>query len=160
MIRTVLLASLLALPVVATAVTQDKPKPSNPSVVAPPVWQLAIEMPDGRTFVSDGALAVDAKIARPEAMPKKVIPVESGKTIAGRLTGKYTDEIALSALRTGTRPNTFLGPRDIPLNGNYVTFLRSVAPRSRLRFNGPLDPIVVVLNGEPIALVMALAMPK
>ncbi|HEX5214092.1 MAG TPA: hypothetical protein VFV98_01445 [Vicinamibacterales bacterium] len=160
MIRSILVACLIALPAVATVVAQDKPKPSSPSVVAPPVWQLAITMPDGRTFVSDGALAVDAKIARPDAMPKKVLPVESGKTIAGRLTGKYADEIALSGLRSGPRTNTFLGPRDIPLNGNYVTFLRGVAPRSRLRFSGPLDPIVVMLDGQAVGLLMAIAMPK
>ena len=56
---------------------------------------------DGRTFVSDGGFAIDAKIAKPAAMPTKVLP------------------------------------RDIPLNGNYVMYLRSVAPQSRLRFKGP-----------------------
>ncbi len=160
MIRTILLAALVALPVAGPAATQDKPKPSNPSVVAPPDWQLVVEMPDGRKFVSDGAMAVDATIAKPNAMPKKVLPVESGKTIAKNFTAKYTDEISLAALRPGTRANSFLGPRDIPVNGNYVTFLRRVAPQSRLRFNGPLDAIVVVLNGQPIGMFMAMAMPK
>ena len=160
MIRSLLLAGLIALPAVATAVAQDKPTPSNPAVVAPPNWQLVVEMPDGRRFVSDGAMAIDATIAKLDAMPKKVLPVESGKIIAGRFTAKYTDEIGLSSLRPGTRANSFLGPRDIPVNGNYVTFLRLVAPQSRLRFNGPLDAIVVTLNGQPIGMFMAMAMPK
>jgi len=160
MIRILFFVGLAALSALETAVTQDKPQVSQPSVVAPPVWQLAVTMPDGRTFVSDGGLAVDAKIAKPDAMPKKVLPVESGKIIEGRLNVKYTDEIALSALRPGTMKNTLLGPRDIPINGNYVTFLRRVAPSSRLRFTGPMDAIVVMLNGQPIGLVMAVAMPK
>jgi len=160
MIRILLLAGLLALPAANIDAIQVNPQKSNPNVVAPPAWQLAIEMPDGRTFVSDGGLAVDAKIAKPDAMPKKVLPVANGKIIAGRLTAKFTDEIALSALRPGTSKNTFIGPRDIPVNGNYVTFLRRAAPQSRLRFNGPMDAIVVTLNGQPIGLLMALAMPK
>jgi hypothetical protein len=68
--------------------------------------------------------------------------------------------VALSALRTSGQKNTFLGPRDIPVNGNYVAFLRRVAPQSRLRFRGPMDPLVIVMSGQPIGLAMPVAMAR
>ena len=139
---------------------QDKPQMNNPKVVAPVVWNRVVTMPDGRMFVTDGGFMIDAKIARPDKMPALVLPVENGKIIESRVKGPFQDEIALSALRAGTTANQFLGPRDIPLNGNYVRFLRSVAAQSRLRFNGPLDPIAVVQDGQLIGIVMPVAMPK
>jgi hypothetical protein len=116
-------------------------------------------MPDGTTLVSDGAIAIDARIARPAKMPATAATA-AGKIFDGHYKAAFTDEVALGSLRAGTLANTFVGPRDIAINQNYVTYLRKVAPRSRLRFRGPLDPIVIVDGGQPIGVVMAVAIPK
>ena len=102
-------------------------------------WTRAIEMPDGRTFVTDGAMAIDAKIARPAEMPKSVMPVASGKIMVTQMTAPFTDEVALSSLRPGTQANTFAGPRGIPLASDYVTFLRRVAPRGPQLVRAPAE---------------------
>ena len=160
MTRTVLFAAVGVLASMAAVTAQDKPQINNPKVVGPVVWNRAITMPGGRTFVTDGGLMLDATLAKPDKMPAVVLPLASGETLSKRVAGPFQDEIALSALRAGTVSNSFVGPRDIPINGNYVTLLRSVAPRSRLRFNGPLDPIAVMQGEQLIGIVMAMAMPK
>jgi hypothetical protein len=138
----------------ATLGTQQKPTPSQPSVVAAPIFSRAVEMPDGRIFVTDGGMAIDATVAKPATMPTTVL---SGKLLDGYIKAQGPDEMGLDGLRVGNSKNTFLGPHDIPVNGNYVAFLRRVAPRCRLRFKGPRDPIVVVLNGTAIGVLMPVA---
>jgi hypothetical protein len=160
MLRTALTAVVIAALQIATAAGQTKPVPAGPAVVAAPVWTRAIKMPDGRTLVSDGALAVDAAIAKPSSLPATVLPVESGRILERQMNAAPTDEMALAALGPGTMKNTFLGPRGIHLNGNHVTFLRRVAPQSRLRFRGPLEAIVIMLNGKAVGLTMAVATQK
>jgi hypothetical protein len=139
---------------------QDKIKPLPPAVIAAPTWSRVVPMPDGRTFVTDGGLAIDVAIARPAKMPTTRLTVDNGKILERHFNATQTDEVALSALRTSGHKNTFLGPRDIPVNGNYVAFLRRVAPQSRLRFRGPLDPIVIVMAGRPIGLAMPVAVAR
>jgi hypothetical protein len=158
--RQTALAVILAALSLTVVLAQNKPVPQGPSVVAAPIWTKAIEMPDGRKLVSDGALTVDAAIAKPASMPTTVLPVESGRILERQMTAAPTDEVALMSLGPGTMKNTFLGPRGIHLNGNHVAFLRRVAPQSRLRFRGPLDAIVIMLNGKPIGLTMAVSAPK
>jgi hypothetical protein len=155
--RRTCLALILAAASVTVVFAQNKPIPQGPAVVGPPIWTRAIKMPDGRTLVSDGALAVDAAIAKPASLPTVVLPVESGTILERQMNAAPTDEVALISLGSGTMKNTFLGPRGIHLNGNHVTFLRRVAPQSRLRFRGPLDAIVIMLNGKPIGLTMAVS---
>ena len=44
------------------------------------------------------------------------------------------------------------------LNATYIGFLRRAAPRnSRFRMTDALQPIVVIANGAPIAVLMAVA---
>ena len=80
-------------------------------------------MPDGRTFVPDGGMSIDAELAKPAAMPEK-LPPETGKTIVKHLASPYDREATLGDLRPGARPNTFVTPDGVILNGNYVTLLR------------------------------------
>ena len=144
----------------ATAICQTEIKPSSPAVVAPPAWSRVMKMPDGRTFVTDGGLSVDATFAKPATLPSTVIPPESAKILAGRMTAPYDHEIGLGQLTTGSLKNSFATPDGIFLNGNYVNFLREVMPRSaRLRTKGKMDPVVVMADGQPVAILMPLAPP-
>src|SRR5262245_503591 len=119
------------------AVQQPAIKPSSPTVVALPAWSRVMNMPDGRMFVTDGGLSIDAKLAKPATLPSVVIPPESAKGLAARLTLPYDKEIGLGDLQVGTFKNSFATPDGIHLNGNYVTFLRQVLPAgSRLRTKG------------------------
>ena len=139
---------------------QSQPKPASPPPIVPLAWTRAIEMPDGRRFVTDGAMAIDAKVAKPAEMPKSVMPVASGKIMVTQMTAPFTDEVALNSLRPGTQANTFVGPRGISLSSEYVSFLRRVTPAAQLRFAGPLNAVVIVVGGQPVGMVMPRAMPK
>ena len=153
MIQTTLFATMILI----TSAMQPPAKPSSPIVEAPPVWSRTLRMPDGRTLVSDGALAIDAAIAKPAALPKTLIDVKPTNPFAQYIEGPFKTEIGLAELRAGERKNTFVGPDDIGLNGNYVTFLRKAAPRARLRFNGPGEPIQIRLDNKSVGVVMPLA---
>jgi len=144
------------------AVTQQPAiKPSSPSVVAAPVWSRALPMPDGRTFVTDGGLSVDAKLAKPTTMPSNVLPAHSGKIIADRMAAPHDKEIGLSELRTGPFTNSFATPDGIALNGNYINFLRGILPSSaRLRTRGLSDPVTIIVGGQAVGIMMPLAQPS
>ncbi len=153
-----LIGSLVCGAVGVTA-QQPKIKPSSPEVVAPPQWTRVLKMPDGRTFVTDGGISVDVKIAKPATLPSVVLPPESGKIIADRMGTPHDKEISLGELRTGGFKNSFATPDGIALNGNYVAFLRQTTPaaKMRLRTKGKRDPVVVMVDGQAVAIMMPLA---
>lgn len=150
------------LPAMAAPAAAQTPRPpiSSPSVVAPPTWWRAIPMPDGRLFVTDGGLSIDAALARPANLPERMPPA-SATPLVRLLSAPYENEIALNALQPGRLQNTFTTPDGVVLNGNYVTLLRSVlAPaRTQLRTKGKTDPVVVVTNGQTVAVMMPVRPP-
>ena len=74
-----------ALPIAA----QNPAPPSSPAIEAPPSWSRVLHMPDGRTFVTDGGLAIDATVAKPATLPATVLAPESAKLFAGYLAAPY-----------------------------------------------------------------------
>jgi hypothetical protein len=158
--RATLVFTVMVFCAAAAPGAQKPAPPSQPAVEAPPTWSRVLHMPDGRTFVTDGGLAIDAAIAKPATLPTAV--VQSAAVFARHLTAPYDQEIALGDLRTGTRKNTFVAPNGVVLNGNYVNFLRRTAPagRVRLRVKGEFDPIVIVVDREPVGVLMAVRSAK
>ncbi|HEX5214083.1 MAG TPA: hypothetical protein VFV98_01400 [Vicinamibacterales bacterium] len=159
MTRAVLIALICAL-AATVAFAQQRSMPPPPSMVMPPVWAGSVQMPDGRTFVTDGGLAVDVAVTKPEPMPSASLPAETGKVFESHLKASHTDEIDLADLKPGEHKNTFVGPRGIGVSGNYVNYLRKAIPKSRLRFRSDKDPIVIVLDGRAVGLLMPLAMAR
>lgn len=153
-------AATLLLSVAASSVAllaaQGAPKPpiSQPSVVAPPTWWRTIPLPDGRRFVTDGGLSIDADIAKPDRLPQ-VVPTNSA-SLERLLATPHETESALDQLRPGARPNTFVTPSGVIVNGNYVTLLRStsVAGRVRLRTGSRTSPVVIAVDGQVIGVMM------
>jgi hypothetical protein len=151
---------LLVSTVVVAQQIPAPPMPPPPYMVAAPVWTRSLQMPDGRTFVTDGGLAVDAAVAKPEALPPAKLPTETGQVFEGHLKAAHTDEVDLADLKIGGHKNTFVGPRGIGVSGNYVNYLRLTMPKSRLRFRSDKDPVVIVLDNRPVGLLMPLAMAR
>jgi hypothetical protein len=75
-------------------------------------------MPDGRTFVTDGGLSIDATLAKPTTMPSIVLPPESTKNLAGMLAAPYDHESSFTDLSPGSFKNSFMTPDGVLLNGN------------------------------------------
>lgn len=139
----------------------SKPPISTPAVVAPPTWWRAIPMEDGRVFVTDGGLSIDAAVVKPATLPEK-FPAAAGANIARLLASAYDKETGLGDLRPGARANTFETAEGVVLNGNYITLLRSVArpAQTRLRTKGKTDPVVVVVDERVVGVMMPVQPPR
>lgn len=119
-----------------------------------PKWSKRLELSDGRTFVSDGAIALDASLAKPagiETMTK--VP---GAAIERYFQVPFTSEVRTSDLTA--RGTQYVTPDGMPLNGLYVEYLRkSVGSRLRFRMTGDRQPVVLMLDGRAIGVVMPMA---
>jgi hypothetical protein len=55
------------------AQTQKPLIPTAPGTPGDPAWQGTLSLTDGRTFVTDGGLAIDAALARPATVPARAL---------------------------------------------------------------------------------------
>jgi len=139
-----------------TLFAQSRMTPTAPGTHGDPKWQGTLRASDGRTFVTDGGLAVDAALARPAALPQREFPA---KLLQDYFATPHTDECGLDELRRQESGKTYTSPSGLALNATYVDFLRRVAPAGSLRFlmSDRMRPIVVSANGKAIAVLMAVA---
>ena len=143
-------ALLISWPVLAQR--QAPMKPTVPGTPGEPVWQGTLRMSDGRTFITDGGLAVDAALAKPAALPKREVPA---KVLETYVKAPHKNEYGFADLTLAATGKTYTSPSGIALNATYINYLRRIAPRgSRLRMTEGLQPIVVVADGRPIAVLM------
>jgi len=123
-----------------------------PGTPGDPVWQGRLRTADGRTFITDGGLAVDAALAKPAALPIREL---SAKVLENYLKASHKDEYGFGDLTLAATGKTYTSPSGIALNATYINYLRRIAPgKSRFRMTGGLQPIVVVADGSPIAVLM------
>jgi len=109
-------------------------------------------MSDGRTFITDGGLAVDAALAKVIALPTRELPA---KVLEGHMNASQKDECGFSDLTLAATGKTYVSPSGIALNATYIKYLRRVAPvGSRFRMTEPGRPVVLVADGSPIAVLM------
>lgn len=121
-----------------------------------PTWSKRLQLPDGRTFVSDGAIALDAAVAKPSTLPSVQLPAATGANIAKMLDAPFAAEFRSGQL--GTRGKHYATPDGVVLNRLYVDYLRRMATgRLSFRVNGPTAAVVAALDGRPIAVVMPMA---
>lgn len=155
MVRTALVAALfVALQSGAPAAQERAPIPAPGA--AGPNWQRSLRLGDGRLFVTDGAMAIDAAVARPATLPAEAQMPAGASFIERQLSAHLPNEVGLSQLsRQGGGP--YSTPSGVHLGAGYVDFLRSTVPAARLRSSGARDPVVVVLDGRAVGVVMPLA---
>ena len=150
MLKVVLVATGMAV-LLTVAVAQNNLTPTMPGSPAP-VWQRMVQLDDGRTFVTDGGMAIDAALVKPP-LPNNA-PV-SGKIIERYLSADLPNEFSLSQLspRDG---RTYAAPSGIVLNATYIDFVRRTLPprQVRLRMKGDLDPVVITVDGKTVGLMM------
>jgi hypothetical protein len=135
-----------------SAQTRTPMKPTAPGTAGDPAWQGTLHMSDGRTFVTDGGLAVDAALSKPAALPSRQL---TAKVLEGYLKAAHTSECGFGDLTLAATGKTYASPSGIPLNATYVNYLRRVVPRgARFRMTDGMHPIVVVADGTAIAVLM------
>lgn len=144
---------MIAVLLVRAVLAQAAMTPAAPGTAGDPKWQGTIRMSDGRTFVTDGGLAVDAALAKPSKLPERVV---SGKVLEGYLAAKQPDECGFGDLTAAVSGKTYTTPKGIALNATYINYLRRILPARGVRFrmSGELDPVVVAANGKSVGVLM------
>ena len=134
------------------AFAQTRLKPAAPGTVGDPTWQGVLRLRDGRTFVTDGGLAVDAAFARPAKLPDRELAT---KLLEDYLGASHTSECGFTDLDAAGSDRTYMTPNGIALNATYVKYLRRILPASvRFRSTGKLQPVVIVAEGKAIGVLM------
>jgi hypothetical protein len=149
-----LCASLITL---ATLAAQQLPPPgADPSG---PKWNRILKLSDGRTFVTDGGMAIDATLAKPATLPSQVA---SSKVLEGYMNAEAPTEVGLLDLSKGLGAKNYSAPNDVTLNPIYIDYLRRTLPgrRVKLRIKGNRDPIAILMDGKPVGVLMPLAPAK
>jgi hypothetical protein len=158
MLRTSLAAAVMAVLSPIPAQAQDRPPPMRPAEPGSPgpAWQRSVRMSDGRTFVTDGGMAIDAALARPATLPADVLPPSGAAALERHMAGPAAEEVPLSRLsRRDAR--AYATPGGVHLSATYVDFLRRVAPDAVLRPAGAREPVAIVAAGRMVGVLMPLA---
>ena len=121
------------------------------------VWNKMFHLPDGRLFVTDGALMLDAELANPRVLPGTELPVSTGEIMSRQMATERQIEIGLDDLERSSQEQTYEAPNGLPFAAKYVEFLQEVVPDASLRIGGDREPVVIVADGKPVGLVMAKA---
>lgn len=142
---------------VLLAQTPAKPMtPTAPGTRGDPAWQGIVRLSDGRTFVTDGGLAIDAALAKPDRLPAREL---AAKVLEQYLNESHKDEYGLRDLDAAVSGRTYSSPSGIALNGTYVDYLRRTLPPGsvRLRMSGTRQPVVIVAGGRAVGVLMPVA---
>jgi hypothetical protein len=123
------------------------------------VWDRWLRLPDGRLFVTDGAITLDVELAKPRDLPGNEMPPATGVVMDRYMAAELPNEFRLGDLDRGPHPQTYESPSGVLLAAKYVDLLRRAVPGARLRMGGYLEPVVIVSDGKLVGLVMAMARP-
>ena len=133
LIRSSLAAGCL---IVATAGLATAANAQTTPVDGEPAWRGVVKLPDGRTLVTDGNMALDVELAKPKPLPTRV--AGSGPVIDKHLRAAWPDEFSPSQLSKGPRAGMYVSPTGVVLSALYVDYLRRTLPvgRWRLKMKG------------------------
>jgi hypothetical protein len=151
-----MLLRAVSLPILAaTSLLVGSLAAQTPAGASAPAWNKRSRLTDGRTFVTDGAIALDAAIARPASLD--TLTEMPPAAIERLLKSPFTTEIRFSVL--SARERGYVTPDGVLLKRTYVEFLRRNAGASRLMFRakGPTDPVVIVVDGQTVGVLMPMA---
>ena len=132
---------------------QTPMKPTAPGTAGDPAWQGIVRMSDGRTFVTDGGLAIDAALAKPAKLPEREL---AARVLETYLNATHKDEYGFGDLDAAASGRTYTTPSGIPISATYINYLRRTLSASgvRLRVGGEMQPVVIVANGKAVGVLM------
>jgi len=132
---------------------QTRMTPTTPGTAGDPQWQAVTRLTDGRIFVTDGGMAIDAAVAKVAKLPDKEYP---GKIIETYLAAPHQQEYGFGDLKAVAGGRTYDTPIGIPLNATYINYLRRILPvaSARFRLSGELQPVVIIAGGSAVGVLM------
>lgn len=120
-----------------------------------PAWKMSVRLGDGRTFVTDGSITLDAALVKPKTMPKEVKADAAARMIEKGLAAPATNEFDLAKLTANRRGQAYVAPNGISIAIRYVDYVASTAGSDvRFRVQGELEPVAIVVDGKGVGLVM------
>jgi hypothetical protein len=134
-------------------VAQTPMNPTAPGTPGDPAWQGTVRTSDGRTFITDGGLAIDADVARPATLPAREL---AGTVLERYFSAPHSHEYGFGDLTLAASGRTYTTPDGIPLNATYIRYLRRILPAGtvRLRIRADMQPVVIVAGGKVVAVLM------
>jgi hypothetical protein len=110
-------------------------------------WLLSSQFPDGRRFVTDRRLLLEAKYVQGPFPADTLAPEKVEHFLAWRTTHGFE----LADLRVTGPEGHYRTPRGIVLNPKYIDFLKRLKTIRHLHFrgSGERDP-VIIFNGERV----------
>jgi len=152
----VTLAPRLTAPAVSPQ-PQKPMAPTAPGIAGDPLWQAVVRMSDGRTFITDGGLAIDSAVAKPTRLPERELP---GKVMEGYISVPHRDQYGVGDLDVAASRKGYTTPNGIALNSTFVNYLRCTLPRSaRFRTTDKHQLVVVVSENKVVCVLMPVAQP-
>jgi hypothetical protein len=120
-----------------------------------PEWNKKGTLPDGRVFVTDGAIAIDALIAHVDVLPTDSLSDVQADWLQSILKTPQPAEFGCEDLEYDADRQVWKGP-NVRLNPTYVTYLRATYPGDRLKFrsNKTKDPVLILVHGAVIGVLM------
>ena len=155
-----LVTALATLAIIATVspllLAQERMTPAAPGTSGDPMWQGIVRLSDGRVFVTDGGLAIEAALAKPAKLPEREL---AAKVLEGYLTASHKDEFGVGDLTAAATGRTYTSPSGVALSATYINFLRRIMPAGslRLRMTAPRQPVVIAASGKAVGVLMPVA---
>src|SRR5262245_31259699 len=106
-------AAMVMAVLAAQALFAQTLKPTTPGSSGDPAWQGVLHLTDGRTFVTDGGLAIDVAVAKPSTVPTREL---AAKVLEGYLNASHRDEFGMADLTAAATGRTYTTPKGMPLN--------------------------------------------
>jgi hypothetical protein len=139
----------------------DGGKPAAPGDRADPEavqWRAHCDLDDGRRFITDGSLLLEARVVPDVAVPEKSVPAKAAQRL---LESKTDREFGLKDLQKKTADGHYLAPGEIQLNGKYVELLKRSKRKDTVRFaaKGPDDPVLIMDGRKAVGVMMPMKKP-
>jgi hypothetical protein len=111
------------------------------------------DLDDGRRFITDGGLLIEARYFPKVAVPERAVP---GKNAERLLQSKTEREFGLDDLSKSGPDGHYRAPDSVMLNRKYIELLRdsSLAKTLRFRAKGNDDPVLLLDEKKVVGVVM------
>lgn len=118
-------------------------------------WRAYCDLDDGRRFLTDGRLMLEASYVPSAVLPERKLPPERAERL---LAWKTDREFLVTDLKREAPDGHYRGLDSIQLSRVYVEFLRALPLRKTLRFRakGPDDPVLLLDGAKVVGAVMPL----
>ena len=116
-----------------------------------PHWNAIIQF-DGLEYVTDGTLAIDARLARLDRRPSRQSPAWFGRAFQKQSVAERRDLFSIHDIEVVDGEAEARGPANLVVDAASMAFLQAKlgGERARMWQGLPMEPLVIVIDGQPI----------